>query len=290
MGDAGHRPVPDVRWIRQASSSGSVSVAGRAAPRAPRRSAVRSRRGRRATPQRPAGGRRATWSTVTPGCTWVRVSSQVSRVGLEHAEVGDDQHRAAAAQAQPLAVAGAVAEADRGDEVDPLDEACAGSAARPRSTSPAGGGDLRGAAGARQPDRRARVVADHRGVDVAEPVDLRRAEEADVDPARLEPVVEHLRHADDGVRGVGQLAVADRQRQPVRLGADACRTRRSARGRALRCGGPGSPRAGQPDADEAARARPPAPARRRRVIISSAVQPHWITASRATRRNAPGPG
>src|SRR5207302_5684358 len=56
-----------------------------------------------------------------------------------------------------------------------------------------------------QPDLRVRVVAaDDRGVDVAELVQLGGAEEADVDPARLQPVVEHLGHADHRVRGLGQ--------------------------------------------------------------------------------------
>ena len=51
-------------------------------------------------------------------------------------------------------------------------------------------------------------------------IDLRRAEEADADPSALQPVGEHLRHGDDGVRGLGELPVADRQRQPGRLRAD----------------------------------------------------------------------
>ena len=64
------------------------------------------------------------------------------------------------------------------------------------------------------------VVADHRGVEVGEAVDLRRAEERDVDPAGADPVVEHLGHRDDRVGGLGQFAVSDRQRDPGRLGAD----------------------------------------------------------------------
>ena len=59
------------------------------------------------------------------------------------------------------------------------------------------------------------VVADDRRVDVAEPVELGAAEEADVDAPGLQPVGEDLGHAHDGVGGLGQLAVADRQRQPV---------------------------------------------------------------------------
>ena len=52
------------------------------------------------------------------------------------------------------------------------------------------------------------------------PVDLRRAEEPDVDAAALEPVGEHLGHGHDRVSGLGELAVADRERQARGLGAD----------------------------------------------------------------------
>ena len=55
------------------------------------------------------------------------------------------------------------------------------------------------------------VWADHRRVDVAEPVDLGRAEEADVDQAALEVVAEQLEHADDGGRAGDDRRVADRQ-------------------------------------------------------------------------------
>ena len=57
------------------------------------------------------------------------------------------------------------------------------------------------------------VFADHRAVQVAAAVDLGGAQEAHVDPAALEPVVEDLGHGDHRVGGLGQLAVADRQRQ-----------------------------------------------------------------------------
>ena len=45
-------------------------------------------------------------------------------------------------------------------------------------------------------------------------IDLRGAEEPDVDPPALEPVAEHLGDGHDGVGRLGQLAVADRERQP----------------------------------------------------------------------------
>ena len=78
---------------------------------------------------------------------------------------------------------------------------------------PAGRRDLRGAPRPRQPDVGLVVLADHRGVDVAEAVDLGAGEEPHVDPAGLQPVVEDLGHADHRQRGVGEDAVADRQRQ-----------------------------------------------------------------------------
>ena len=64
------------------------------------------------------------------------------------------------------------------------------------------------------------VVADHGAVEVGVAVDLRRPQEADVDPAALQPVAEDLGHADDRVGGLRQLAVADRERQVARLGTD----------------------------------------------------------------------
>ena len=54
--------------------------------------------------------------------------------------------------------------------------------------------DLARAARARQPRRRRVVVADDRRVDVAEPVDLRRAQEPDVDQAALQVEREQLEH------------------------------------------------------------------------------------------------
>src|SRR3954451_20407367 len=58
------------------------------------------------------------------------------------------------------------------------------------------------------------VRADDGGVDVAEPVDLRRTEEADVDEAALEVVAEQLEHRDDRRRAGDDRRVTDRQRQP----------------------------------------------------------------------------
>ena len=144
-----------------------------------------------------------------------------------------------APQAEALAIAGAVAEADRrhGSRsarrrpaafwrmitiTSPADAAISGA-------PPAPGSRVVGVV----------VVADHGRVDVAEPVELGGAEEPDVDAPGLQPVGEDLGHADHGVGGLGQLAVADRQRQPGRLRADAARTRRSARSPGRAAAGPG---------------------------------------------------
>ena len=67
-----------------------------------------------------------------------------------------------------------------------------------------------------QPRLGVRVVADHRAVEVAEPVDLRRAEEAGIDAAGLQLVAEDLRQRHHAVGSFGQLAIADRQRQHLR--------------------------------------------------------------------------
>ena len=64
------------------------------------------------------------------------------------------------------------------------------------------------------------VVADDGGVDVAEAIDLRGAEEADVDAPAADPVVEHLGDRDEVLRAGGEVVVADRQRQALRARAD----------------------------------------------------------------------
>ena len=133
-------------------------------------------------------------------------------IGLHHSEVGDDPLRPSTAQTEPLAIALAVAEADRRSEVATLDEG-------PRRLAHdhhhrAGRcGDLRRAAGTGEPGLRRLVRADDGRVDVGVLVELGTAEEPDVDASGLQPVGEDLGDADDGIAGVGQLAVADRQRQ-----------------------------------------------------------------------------
>ena len=105
------------------------------------------------------------------------------RIGLEHAEVGDHRRRPTASQAEPPACLVTRPVPHRGDEVEALDEAL------PRLTGDddhlaTGGGDLGRPARAREANLRTLVRrADDRRVDVRVAVDLRRAEEADVDAA-----------------------------------------------------------------------------------------------------------
>ena len=95
------------------------------------------------------------------------------------------------------------------------------------------------------------VGADHRCVDVGVAIDLRSGEKPDVDPAGLQPVVEHLGHTDHGVSGFREDAVTDRQWQPVGFGSDRARLVDEhdvgCVGRARKV----SRSARQPDADEA---------------------------------------
>ncbi len=97
------------------------------------------------------------------------------------------------------------------------------------------------------------IRTDHRGVDVAEAVDLRGAQEADVDPPWLQPVVEDLWNAHDDVGGVGENAVADGQWQPVGLGTERSRLVDEDDIGCVCCAGEVRGRARQADPDEADR-------------------------------------
>ena len=102
-------------------------------------------------------------------------------------------------------------------------------------------------------------------------IELGGTEEPDVDPAGLQPVGEDLRHGDDRVGGLGQLAVADRQRQPRRLGADAARLVHEHAVGSVEPAGEVGGRARQADADEAAAAIVERRATAQTIIISSLV-------------------
>nr|WP_228546367.1 hypothetical protein [Halegenticoccus tardaugens] len=66
-----------------------------------------------------------------------------------------------------------------------------------------------GASAAGKPHFRIIVVPDDRGIDVAVPVDLRAAEEADVNPAGLKIVAEPLSHRHDALGVRREYWVAD---------------------------------------------------------------------------------
>src|SRR5690606_11018858 len=130
------------------------------------------------------------------------------RIRLPDRKIGDEQGRPPGGQAEPLAVVAALAMAEAREEVDLFDHRAARLLERDEDLA-AGGGDLGGSATARQAGFRMAVVADHRGVDVAEAVELGGAEKADRDPPALQPVAEHFRDGNRGDRRVAENAVAD---------------------------------------------------------------------------------
>ena len=172
---------------------------------------------------------------------------QLPRLGirLEHAEVG---HHAGHAHSSPPAHIGRLADAR--EEVEPLDER-ARRLPEHDERLPAPRGDLRGPACARQPHFRPLVVADDRAVQIPVRVDLGRAQKAYVDPSALKPVAEDLGHGDHGIRRLGELAVADREREMLRLRPDrTALVDQDAVGRVRRPGEVGCA-ARKPDANEA---------------------------------------
>ena len=143
-------------------------------------------------------------------------------IGLQNAQIRNDPGRPFAWQSHPSTGVAAVEMSGRRDEIQPLHERFG--AVPPHDEDLAGrGGDLRRSPrpGETHPGRRIR--ADSGRIQIREPIDLRRAEEAHIDTSRLEPVRKDLRHGDDGIRGLRQLAVADGQRQHVGLRADGAR-------------------------------------------------------------------
>ena len=81
-------------------------------------------------------------------------------------------------------------------------------------------GDFAGAAASRQPHLRLRIGGDHRGVQVAEPVDLGAAQEPDLDAASLQVAAEQVGHRHGAQRTGDERGVADRQRQARGTGAE----------------------------------------------------------------------
>jgi hypothetical protein len=139
-----------------------------------------------------------------------------------HAQIGDELGRPLGLEAEPGAVIAALPVSERGDEVELGDKAALALPHRDEDFT-AAIGDLGSAARPGEPHRRFIVGADHDRVQVGEAVDLRAAEKSDGDAAALKPVLEHFRHGHGGKRRVAQFAVADRERQHVRLGLDRTR-------------------------------------------------------------------
>src|SRR5262245_18814176 len=98
---------------------------------------------------------------------------------------------------------------DRRHEIEPVDEAALALRHDDEDLA-AGSGDLRRAAATRQPNFRLVVGTDHRRIEIGIFVDLRAAEEPDLDAATLQPVPEHFRYRDGRNRRFAQLTVTDR--------------------------------------------------------------------------------
>ncbi|MCY1429335.1 hypothetical protein D9M71_452490 [compost metagenome] len=112
--------------------------------------------------------------------------------------------------------------ADRGNEIEFVDKG-ARRLLEDDQHALGGTGNLRRATCTRQTDFRRVVITHDGGVDVAETVDLRRAEETDVNAPALQPVTENLAGRHHGVGGFRQLTVANRQWQYTWLGTDRAR-------------------------------------------------------------------
>src|SRR5271165_7170944 len=141
-------------------------------------------------------------------------------IGDDDAEIGNDRGGPAAANAGVAVFAGGCEIAGGGDKVEFFDEGTF-AVAEDDGDFFCGGGDFGSATGAGKTSA-GRVVraADDGGVDVAELVDLRGAEEADIDAAALQPVAENFRDGDDGIGGFGEFAVTDGERKDIGLCAD----------------------------------------------------------------------
>ena len=219
-----------------------------------------------------------TWSASTPGVEARERQLAAARVGFELSHVGDHRADTASGESQRLPRSRPVSEADRGAKGELVDER-ARRVLDDHQRLLAGRGDLGRAAAAGKPHLGIIVGADHGAVEIGEAVDLRSPQEADVDAAALQPVGEDLRHADHCVGGLGQLAVADRERQVVRLGADRpALVDQHTAGGVGRPGEVGRP-AGQADADEADGAVTQPPRRGDRHHLLGRVGAHTAAAS-----------
>ena len=191
-----------------------------------------------------------TSASVTPGCTWVSTSSRVTGSGSSTPRsvitaVGPPPLSPRRRRSSPPAPwPSEVTKSSRSTNRSRVWRATMITSAHEAAISgapPAPGSRTDGAS----------YDADHRRVDVGEAVDLRRAEEANVDATRLEPVVEDLDQADNGIGGLGEGAVADRERQVLRLGPDRARLVDEHEAGLVEATGQVRRRARQPDADEA---------------------------------------
>ena len=127
-----------------------------------------------------------TCSRVTPGCRLTTCELLRVQVRRHGAEIGHEQHRAFGRDAHRAALATGQPVPERRHERQRLDEG-ARVVSHDDEDAPAAGRDLGGAAAAGQSDFGLVVRADHRAVQIAEAIDLRAAEEADRDPAALQP-------------------------------------------------------------------------------------------------------
>ena len=141
-------------------------------------------------------------------------------IGFEDAEIGNNGGRAAAAQSGFFALGAPREETSRGHEIHFFGETPF--LVRGHDVAAIGpGGDLLRAAGAGQAHFGVYVVtADDGGVDVAEAVNLRAAQEAHVHVAALEVQGEDIVHADHRKRPADQRRVADGERQARRFRPD----------------------------------------------------------------------
>lgn len=109
--------------------------------------------------------------------------------------------------------------AGAGGEVDARHKGALGET-HDHDDAPGVNGDLTRTAGAREASLWIRVVTNHSRVQVTKAIDLRPAEQGDIDQAALEIQHEQVRHTDDGGRAAYQRGIADGEGQARRLRAE----------------------------------------------------------------------